>query len=257
MAETPVKPVCLWSGPRNVSTALMYSFAQLDEVRVIDEPLYGHYLRVTRAPHPGRDEVIAAMDCNGERVMRSLIERQRRQPAPRLFLKHMAHHLADIDLAFLDETDNVLLIRDPRDMLPSLRVQLPNAGLADTGLEQQWSLYRRLERRGVPPTVVDARELLLDPRRVLTRLCERIGLGYSDDMLTWKPGPRPEDGVWAPHWYHAVHASSGFRPYRRKHDFPAELEELLAAARPAYEQLYAHAIRHAGTEKADVHPRPS
>lgn len=229
----------------------MYSFAQLDGVRVVDEPLYGHYLRVTQSPHPDRDAVIAAMDCNGERVMRSLIERQRERPAPRLFLKHMAHHLVDIELAFLDATVNVLLIRDPRDMLPSLKVQLPNARLEDTGLEQQWSLYQRLERRNAPPVVVDARELLLDPSGVLTQLCRRTGIVYSDDMLAWDPGPRPEDGVWAPHWYHAVHASTGFRPYRPKRDFPAELEALLTAARPAYEKLYAHAIRGGAAQTTD------
>lgn len=257
MTETPVKPVCLWSGPRNVSTALMYSFAQLDGVRVVDEPLYGHYLRATGAPHPGRDEVIAAMDCDGERVMQSLVERQREQPVPRLFLKHMAHHLVDIDLGFLERTANVLLVRDPRDMLPSLKIQLPDVALADTGLEQQWSLFQRLARRGAPPAVVDARELLLDPRTVLAELCSRCGIAYSDDMLAWEPGPRPEDGVWAPHWYHAVHASTGFRPYRPKRDFPAELDELLAAARPAYEKLHAHAIRAANTEEADVAPGPA
>lgn len=251
MEDASPKPVCLWSGPRNVSTALMYAFAELDGVQVVDEPLYGHYLRATNAPHPGRDEVVAAMDCDGELVMRCLIDRQRERPVPRLFLKHMAHHLVDIDLTFLDDTDNVLLIRDPRDMLPSLRVQLPDAGLADTGLEQQWSLFERLQRRGAPPVVVDARELLLDPRRVLSELCIRTGLAYSDDMLHWEPGPRPEDGVWAPHWYHAVHASTGFRPYRPKPDFPAELGKLLEAARPVYDKLYAHAIRGAATEKED------
>ncbi len=257
MPEQPVKPVCLWSGPRNVSTALMYSFAQLDSVRVVDEPLYGHYLRVTGSPHPGRDDVIAAMDCDGERVMRLLIERQRKQPSPRLFLKHMAHHLVDIDRAFLDQTDNVLLVRDPRDMLPSLRVQLPQAGLADTGLEQQWLLYGWLAQRNAPPAVVDSRELLRDPPGVLAQLCERLGIVYSDDMLRWEPGPRPEDGIWAPHWYHAVHASSGFRPYRPKRDFPTELEPLLAAAKPYYEKLYSRAIRSNRRETQNVRTRSS
>lgn len=221
----------------------MYSFAELDGVAVVDEPLYGHYLRVTRAPHPGRDDVIAAMDCDGDAVMRRLIGRQSENPAARLFIKHMAHHLVDIDLSFLSETLNVLLIRDPREMLPSLRVQLPEATLADTGLKQQWQLFEVLSRSDRVPVVVDSRQLLLDPPGVLRQLCEAVGIRYSDTMLSWPAGPRPEDGVWAPHWYHAVHLSTGFRPYRAKGDFPAELEPLLELCRPFYERLVAHALR--------------
>lgn len=242
-ATAIVKPVCLWSGPRNVSTALMYSFAQLADVRVVDEPLYGHYLRVTGAPHPGRDDVIAAMDCDGDAVMQGLIATQAAHPVPRLFLKHMAHHLVDIDTAFLERTTNVLLIRDPEDMLPSLRIQLPQAGLVDTGLERQWQLFDSLRALGEAPTVIDSRELLLDPAAILGQLCDAVDVAYSDAMLAWSAGGRPEDGVWAPHWYHAVHESTGFQPYRQKGRFPDELRPLLNACRPWYEQLYEHALR--------------
>ncbi|MDX1509320.1 MAG: hypothetical protein R3358_13625, partial [Woeseiaceae bacterium] len=199
------RAICLWSGPRNVSTALMYSFAQHPDVEVVDEPLYGHYLRVSGAPHPGRDEVIAAMDCDGDKVMRELLARQQANPATRLFLKHMAHHLVDIDTAFLRDTCNVFLVRDPREMLPSLTVQLPQAQLADTGLQQQWQLFESLAAAGQSPAVLDSRELLLDPAGVLRQLCGHVGLPFCDSMLRWEAGPRREDGVWAPHWYHAVH----------------------------------------------------
>ncbi len=235
--------ICLWSGPRNVSTALMYSFARLDNVRVVDEPLYGHYLRVSGADHPGGDEVMAAMDCDGESVIRRLLAEQEAVPARRLFMKHMAHHLVDLDLAFLSEVSNVLLIRDPRDMLPSLNVQLPSAGLADTGLERQWQLFDRIRAQGQPPVVLDARELLLDPAGVLESLCESLGLGFDSSMLHWEAGGIREDGVWAPHWYDAVHRSTGFRPYRPKGPFPARLEELLAECEPWYERLYVHALK--------------
>ena len=204
-----MKPICLWSGPRNVSTALMYSFAERDDIRVIDEPLYGHYLRVSGAPHPGRDEVMAAMNCDGDAVMRALLDEAGRVER-RFFVKQMAHHLRDLDSGFLVHTENIFLIRDPREMLPSLTIQLPDAGLDDTGLQTQWELFERLTQLGQNPAVIDSRELLLDPAGVLAQLCGHLELPYTDDMLSWPAGARAEDGVWAPHWYHSVHESTGF-----------------------------------------------
>jgi len=235
--------ICLWSGPRNVSTALMYGFAQNHHVAVIDEPLYGHYLRVTGAEHPGRDEVIAAMNCDGNAVIRELLRRQAKNPEPRLFMKHMAHHLVDLDLGFLRETCNIFLIRDPRDMLPSLSIQLPQPQLADTGLRQQWELFSGLLDSGQAPAILDSRELLTSPRVVLRALCEQIGLPFTPAMLSWEAGPRPEDGVWAPHWYHAVHRSTGFAPYRAKSELPDRLQPLLHECQPWYDRLFEHAIR--------------
>ena len=235
--------ICLWSGPRNVSTALMYSFAQNDAIAVVDEPLYGHYLRITGADHPGADEVIAAMNCDGASVMRELLRRQAENPEPRLFIKHMAHHLVGLDLGFLHETCNIFLIRDPRDMLPSLSIQLPEPCLADTGLKKQWEIFSGLLEAGQEPAILDSRELLTDPRRVLGKLCERIGVAFTPAMLSWEAGPRPEDGIWAPHWYDAVHRSTGFAPYRAKEEFPERLEPLLQECAPWYEKLFEHAIR--------------
>jgi hypothetical protein len=221
----------------------MYSFAQNAHVTVIDEPLYGHYLRVTGADHPGRDEVIAAMNCDGDAVMRELLVRQAENPEPRLFIKHMAHHLVELDLGFLLETCNVFLIRDPRDMLPSLSIQLPEPCLADTGLRRQWELFANLREAGQDPAVLDSKELLSNPRHVLSTLCQHIGLPFTPAMLSWEAGPRPEDGVWAPHWYHALHRSTGFAPYRAKTEFPDQLRPLLDECAPWYEKLFEHAIR--------------
>lgn len=240
------KPICLWSGPRNVSTALMYSFAQRDDIQVVDEPLYGHYLRVTDARHPGREEVMAAMNCRGNEVMSALIERQAETPAPRLFLKHMAHHLIDLDLDFLRDTNNVFLIRDPREMLPSLTVQLPHAALKDTGLKRQWQLFEALRDAGQQPAIIDSRLLLLDPATVLRQLCAHLGLAFDHRMLGWQAGSRPEDGVWARHWYHAVHKSTGFAAYRPKQGFPEALRTLLEECRPWYERLFEHALGNTG-----------
>lgn len=241
-----MQAICLWSGPRNVSTALMYSFAQRSDTRVVDEPLYGHFLRVTGTAHPGRDEVLAKVNCDGDAVMRGLLA-EREEPGRKiLFMKQMAHHLVDVDRDFMDRTSNVFLVRDPRQMLPSLTIQMPHAQLADTGLETQWRLYRDLAGLGQRPAVLDSRELLLDPRGVLAKLCAHLEIPFTENMLSWPAGPRPEDGIWAPHWYHAVHRSTGFSPYVEKKDFPQQLEPLLERCQLWYDRLYEHAIR-AGT----------
>ncbi len=234
--------ICLWSGPRNVSTALMYSFAQRADTLAVDEPLYGHYLRVSGVEHPGREEVLAAMETDGERVVREVILGPCDRPV--VFFKQMAHHLVELDRGFLDRTANVLLIRDPAEVLRSLRHQLAVPRLADTGIAVQAELYDQLRRRGQQPPVIDSRLLLEDPPGVLAALCRALGLEFDEAMLSWPAGGRPEDGIWAPHWYANVHRSTGFRPYRPKPgDFPEELEPVLAECRPHYERLHWHALR--------------
>lgn len=221
----------------------MYSFAQRKDMRVVDEPLYGHYLLRTGARHPGGDDVMANMNCDGDAVIAELMTESRRDAATRLFLKHMAHHLVQLDLSFLNQTCNLFLVRDPREMLPSLTIQVPHATLADTGLRRQWELYSDLDASGEQPVIIDSRELLLDPGSVLRQVCVAIGLEFDDNMLHWTAGPIAEDGVWASHWYHAVHQSTGFAAYQEKAGFPAELEPLLTECQPWYDKLYGQAIR--------------
>ena len=163
----------LWSGPRNVSTALMYSFAQRADTRVVDEPLYAHYLRVSGAAHPGREEVMAAMESDGERVVREVVLGPCDRPV--LLLKQMAHHLVELRRGFLARTRHVLLIRDPEEVLPSLVEKVPRPRLGDTGLDDQCRMMDDLQRLGQDPPIVDARQLLLDPPGVLDQLCRRLG----------------------------------------------------------------------------------
>jgi hypothetical protein len=232
----------LWSGPRNVSTALMYSFAQRADTRVVDEPLYAHYLRVSGAEHPGRDAVLAAQDQDGERVVRDVILGSCDRGI--VFFKQMAHHLVELDHGFLARTANVLLTREPRDMLPSLAENLRVPTLRDTGYAAQTALLAELRALGQEPPVIVAHELLESPAVVLAELCRRLGLAFDPAMLAWEPGARPEDGVWAPHWYKSVHRSRGFEPYRPKTTpFPRELEPLLAECRPHFDRLAENAIR--------------
>ena len=235
----------VWSGPRNVSTALMYSFRQRSDTVVVDEPLYGHYLKVTGADHPGDDEVMAAMDCDGERVVREVILGPCERPV--LFMKNMAHHLVMLDRSFISRITNVLLIRDPREMLPSLAEQLPDPTLRDTGLAKQAEILDLILGRGEVPVVLDAKHLLLDPPGVLRCACEKLGIPFEETMLSWPPGPKPEDGVWARHWYHSVHSSTAFAPYRPKTEpFPERLEPLLQECRPFYDRLLRFAIKTTG-----------
>lgn len=237
-----IKRICLWSGPRNVSTALMYAFAQREDTVVIDEPLYGHYLHVSRAPHPGAEEVLNAMETNGEKVVREVILGQYDKPV--VFMKQMAHHLIGLERDFLQYTVNVLLIRDPEEMLPSLAKQIPHPTLTDTALAIQAELYDELKEMEQSPPVLDARELLLNPPGVLRELCRRIDIPFQESMLHWQPGARPEDGVWAKYWYHNLHKSSGFQPYRKKTDpFPEHLRPLLRECQPYYRALYRHALK--------------
>lgn len=236
--------ICLWSGPRNISTALMYSFAQRPDTTVYDEPLYAHYLSKTpaRAYHPGSDEVIATMENDGETVVRELILGP--QPTPVVFFKHMTHHLFDLDPGFLDQTVNVLLTRDPVDMLPSYAAVVEHPTLKDVGYAHHVELLETLRDRGQSPPVLDSKQVLLDPRGVLSELCRRIGIPFHENMLSWEAGPRPEDGCWAPYWYASVHRSTGFSPYRPKTaPFPPHLEPLLAECRPFYARLQAAAIK--------------
>ena len=234
--------VNLWSGPRNVSTALMYSFAQRADTRVVDEPLYAHYLRISGAPHPGREDVLRSLDPDGERVVSTVILGDYDRPV--VLFKQMAHHLVELDRGFLARCANVILTRDPREMVPSLIVNLPDAELRDTGYAMLDELYDELRRLGQDPPVLDARELLLDPRSVLGELCRRLGIPFDESMLRWEAGPRPEDGVWAPHWYASVHRSTGFEPYRpTRTALPERARPLLAECLPHYERLLPFAIK--------------
>lgn len=220
----------------------MYSFAQRADTRAVDEPLYGHYLRVSGASHPHAAEVMRRMDCDGERVVREVILGSAETPV--VFFKQMAHHLVDLDLGFLADTANVLLTRHPRDVIPTLAKQLPRPILRDTGYAAQIDLLERLTALGQPVLVLDAAELLRGPEKVLRELCAGLGLAWEPAMLGWPAGPKPYDGCWAPDWYHNVHRSTGFEPYRPKTEpFPERLEPLLRDCLPLYERLYEAAIK--------------
>jgi hypothetical protein len=232
----------MWSGPRNVSTALMYSFRQRSDTLVVDEPLYGHYLKVSGAEHPGREEVLSTMDTDGERVVQEVLLASSDKPIR--FYKNMAHHLAGLERGFLSQLSNMLLTRDPREMLPSLSKQIPNPTLRDTGLREQVELLDFILQSGQTPIVLDAKELLQNPENVLREVCYQLGIPFEPAMLSWPAGPKSEDGVWAKYWYANVHQSTTFETYRVKQEkFPEGLQGLLEQSLPLYERLYEYAIK--------------
>lgn len=236
--------IAMWSGPRNISTAMLRSFANRPDTFVCDEPLYAHYLAVTRKPHPGAEEIIASHDPAWQSVVAGLIG-----PIPGghqiYYQKQMAHHLLPmIDRSWLEVFRNAFLIRHPREMLPSLAKVTPDPGLEDTGLPQQLEIFDKVRREtGAVPPVLDSKDVLEDPRTLLTRLCEALSIPVLDEMFSWPAGAQDTDGVWAKHWYDSVNRSTGFQPYRPKTEhFPEALQDLLAECLPIYEELYAHRL---------------
>jgi hypothetical protein len=219
----------------------MYSFAQRRDTHVIDEPLYGHYLRITNADHPGREEVIKNMNCDGNSVMRDIM-RDQESNFKILFMKQMSHHLQGLDNEFLQKVDNIFLIRDPREVIPSLTIQLPDAKVRDTGLDIQWKLYQLLISKGGNPVIIDSRELLINPEFILTKLCAHLKINYSKEMLSWNPGPINEDGIWSKYWYETVHKSSTFMSYKPKPDLQKKFLPLYNKCLPYYNKLYKHAL---------------
>lgn len=232
----------MWSGPRNISTALMYSFAQREDTKVYDEPLYGYYLRnsLARTYHPGAEDTMTSMENDGNKVVQMMIQNSEK---PVLFYKNMTHHLLDLDLNFMSELTNIILTRDPQEMLPSFAKVIKNPTMLDVGYKLHIDLINRFEQRNIKYVVLDGKNVLLDPKSVLTKLCEHIGIPFDDRMLQWTPSKRPEDGVWAKYWYANVHKSSGFAKYRPKTDpYPEYLIPLLEECRPYYEQLQSLAL---------------
>lgn len=242
MKTDNVQRICLWSGPRNISTALMYSFAQRSDTKVVDEPLYAHYLHSTNAKkyHPGAREILSSMEIDGEKVVEKML---RVNDKPVIFFKQMAHHLVHIDYAFLDQMIHIILTRDPVEMLPSYTKQIEAPKMKDIGYMKQYELLTYLQKRRQKPVVINSKDILLQPKKKLKILCRKINIPFDKAMLTWEKGSRPEDGVWAKYWYKNIHQSTGFIPYTPKQkSVPNHLQPLLQKCLPIYRELSKYAI---------------
>jgi hypothetical protein len=234
----------MWSGPRNISTALMRSWGNRPDTYVCDEPLYAHYLLHTQTEHPGAAEVIAHHETNWRKVV-AWLTGEIPQGKAIFYQKHMAHHLLpEIDRGWLDQLTNCFLIREPREMLISLAKFLPQPGLEDTGLPQQVEIFQSVrERTEMVPAVVDAKDILENPRQSLTLLCGKLGVEFWEVMLSWRAGRRETDGIWAKYWYEAVERSTSFQPYVAKSEpLPARLIGLYEECVELYQLLYQHRL---------------
>jgi hypothetical protein len=226
-----------WSGPRNISTATMRAWENRPDCEVVDEPLYAWYLEHTGLDHPGREQVIAAGETDWQRVVESLTGPWPDGPLLQ-YQKHMAQHLVpDLPREWIGSLRNVLLIRDPAEVVSSYLRSRAEVTPYDIGVLQQLELHEML---GPAVSVIDAADFLRDPETHLRWLCDFAGVDFTPAMLSWPAGPRESDGVWAPYWYDAVLRSTGFEPYRpRRVELTPEGEMVVSATRPAYEQLYA------------------
>ncbi len=237
-----IRRIAMWSGPRNLSTAMMRAFSSRPDCAVSDEPFYAAYLAATGIIHPMQDEVLASQPQDPQRVAADMLG-----PVPSgkavWYQKHMAHHMIDgFPLDWMDGVTNVFLLRSPERVLASYAQKREGVTLRDIGFAEQAALFNRVaDRTGQAPVVVDSEDVRRDPRRALSALCTAVDLPFTEAMLSWPRGQHPDDGVWAPHWYGAIFDSTGFAPPDDKQvTLPDHLRSIAEAARPFYETMAAH-----------------
>jgi hypothetical protein len=243
-ASDGVVRVGMWSGPRNISTAMMRAWENRPDTVVVDEPLYAAYLARTGLDHPGRDEILAAQPTRLDEAVATLSVAL---PEGRTvhYAKHMAQHVdVGSDASWTEAFRNVLLIRDPAEVVASYVRAREACEPEDIGLLQELWLLEGWRAAGLDVPVIDSADFLRDPEEHLRWLCDWLGIGFTDRMLSWPPGPRDSDGVWAPYWYDAVLASTGFEPYRPREVGLSPHDSAVAeACRPAYDALREQRIR--------------
>jgi hypothetical protein len=235
----------MWSGPRNISTAMMRAWENRDDCVIWDEPLYGYYLDVTGIPHPGAAEVIAAQGTDAEAIIARCIGEIPHGKAI-FYQKHMTLHLLpELDRSWLASLVNCFLIREPEAVIASYAAVRSDATLEDIGFVQQAALFEQVRSMtGEIPIVIDSREFLLDPDSMLRLLCDRLGVEFDPRMLHWPSGARDSDGVWAKYWYDSVWNSTGFTPYREKsYALCARDRQIAIQAQPYYDDLYRYRLR--------------
>jgi len=243
-AVSPIR-IAMWSGPRNISTAMMRSFGARSDTAVIDEPFYAAYLAATGLVHPMLNEVLASQPQDWRQVVAGLLG-----PVPGdkpiYYQKLMTHHMLDkFGREWLGSVRSAFLIRDPSAVLASYVLKRGEVNLADIGIVQQRELFEReADRLGAAPPVIEGSDVLANPARVLERMCDALGIPYTSSMLSWAPGRRSTDGVWAPAWYESVERSTGFAPPvpQAASSLPDELQRIAERAQPHYQVLAAHRL---------------
>jgi sulfotransferase family protein len=242
--HVPIR-IAMWSGPRNISTAMMRAWGNRPDTCIVDEPFYAFYLQATGKKHPGADEVIATGETDWRKVvtpLTSLVPNGKRI----FFQKQMTHHLLpEVEREWLASVTNCFLIRDPREVISSYVKKREDPALEDLGFIQQGEIFDWVcARTDAMPPVIDARDVLENPKRTLGLLCNAVGVEFSESMLSWPPGLRETDGIWAKYWYGEVARSTSFEPYRpRRDELPKHLFEIHKRCRECYDRLYEHRLR--------------
>ena len=235
----------MWSGPRNISTAMMRGWGNRADTDVIDEPFYAYYLKRTGKKHPHASEIIAGGETDWRKIVASLKIGSIPSGKRIFFQKQMTHHLLpEVDREWIVDLTNCFLIRDPREVILSYIKKNPEPMLEDLGFVQQREIFNFVrERTGKAPPVVDARDVLENPERILRILCDAIGVPFDVAMLSWPPGLRDSDGIWAKYWYDDVARSTSFLPYKsREGNVPDRLRTMYDQCRECYERLYQHRL---------------
>ncbi len=236
--------IAMWSGPRNLSTALMRSFAQRADTQAWDEPFYSAYLKATGFQHPMREEVIAAGIADPELVAKACMS-EPLAPKTVFYQKHMTHHmLPGFPVDWIDGITNAFLLRSPEQVLASYVKKHESVGAGDIGFAMQRRLFERAaDRSDKAPAVIDSTDIRNNPQKALTALCASLGIAFDPAMLSWKTGPAPEDGVWGSHWYDAIWKSTGFAPPEGEiAALPPHLQKIADAVREDYEAVRKHRL---------------
>ena len=235
----------MWSGPRNISTAMMRAWGNRADTAVIDEPFYAYYLERTGKKHPGASEIIAGGETDWRRIVACLRTESIPSGERIFFQKQMTHHLLpEVDREWMVDLTNCFLIRDPREVILSYIKKNPEPELEDLGFVQQSEIFEFMRARtnSIPP-IVDARDVLKHPERTLRLLCDAVGVEFDKVMLSWPPGLRDSDGIWAKYWYDDVARSTSFQPYKsREGNVPDRLRETYERCQDCYNRLYKHRI---------------
>lgn len=248
-----MKRICMWSGPRNISTAMMRSWENRTDCEVVDEPFYAFYLSQTQSPHPMFEEVLASQPHSYNEVINQLasteLDASNNSAAlgsePIQYQKQMTHHMLEgCDMAWTKGLSHCFLIRDPAQVVNSYTNSRGVCSVDDIGIKRQYELYQQissLSQQTIP--VLEANEVLMSPENTLRTLCKALDVSFDSAMLEWPKGPRKSDGVWASHWYHSVEKSTGFAPYREKEfQLNRQQQAVVDESMPYYEALKAHSI---------------
>ena len=235
------KNICLWSMPRNVSTALMYSFSQRLDTKVFDEVLYAHYLSFSAIDHPGKEKIIESLGTNSKAIINEITSCNE---VPINFYKLMTHFLIGININFLEKVHNIIFIRNPIEVIASYSKVISSPNIQDIGIKKQYELYNYLNRKKIPVLILDSKYLLENPELILNKLCDKLDIPFDRNMLNWPKGPKKEDGCWAIYWYSNVHDSTKFNMYKKTNiNLKGNYKNLADHAKVYYDFLSSKSIK--------------